>query len=322
MKKYLTSILFFFTIPVYANISTKEADYGLLTVPPAQYVQPHVVAYNLVENYTKPMFSKSEKLRLGLGYQNYKVVKNLADTGNPYAQYNAALYRILNEDYFEFDLPESLLMMKKAADSGVLDAKYSLAMIYQRRSLEISKLLNVAKNQKNNEAEINNNANRLVDIGTQYVIEGAQKGHEKSFMMACNFYVRGHYLEKNSIKAAMCYENAVKVFKAPAAYGILAKIYFDDPHFDSLEYEKQGITLAKTGALLGDTFAMSILGLRLIYPKFIDYSDAETGTELIKAAFQHEDPTAKTYAQKYFDGSWRLLMPPIKPMRRLVKGEN
>lgn len=322
MKKLITSIVFFLSIPAYANISTKEADYSLLTHPPTKYVQPDVVAYNIVENYTKPMFSQNEKLRIGTGYQHYKVVKNLADTGNPYAQYNASLFRMLNEQYFEFDLPESLLMMKKSADAGVLDAKYSLAMIYQKRSLEISKLLNEANIQKDNEAEINNNASRLVDIANQYILEGAQKGHEKSYMMACNFYVRGQYLEKNSRKAAMCYENAIKVFKAPAAYGILAKIYFDDPLFESLAYEKQGMLFAKTGALLGDTFAMSILGMRLIYPKFIDYSDSEIGTELVKAAFQNGDPTAKIYAKQYFDGSWRLLRKPNKPSRRFSINEN
>ena len=58
MKKLITSIVFFLSIPAYANISTKEADYSLLTHPPTKYVQPDVVAYNIVENYTKPMLAR------------------------------------------------------------------------------------------------------------------------------------------------------------------------------------------------------------------------------------------------------------------------
>ena len=294
------------SFPVSATITTKEADYALLMAPATKYIQPKLVAYTTVEAYTKTMFSDNEKIRISSGFQNYKVVKNLADMGNPYAQYNASLYRIINQKYFDFEFGESLLLMKKAADAGVLDAKYSLGMLYQSRSLEISKLLNT---HDYNLKEINKNSQRLLDLSYQYVLEAAFKGHEPSFMMSCNLYVRGVFLERSSKKAGLCYANAIRNYQAPAAYGILEKLYFDDPVFATAEYERAGFELAKTGALLGDTFAMSVLGLQMIYPEYSKPYDTERGIQLIKGAYAFNDPTAILYAKTYFDGSWRLLKP-------------
>ena len=93
----------------------------------------------------------------------------------------------------------------------------------------------------------------------------------------------------------------------------MAKIYFDGPDFNDVEFERKGMSLAQTGAEKGDTYAMAILGKQLIYPRHLAYSNIELGTQLIKTAAAHGDPIAIDYMRSLFDGAGRLLRQPNKP---------
>lgn len=323
MKRLAFGIVLLLTaLNVNAEITQAQAASFLIHNPAQKYKLPNTVNRTSVEALTPPMFSLNEKVKFSQGLQNFKVLQNLSNRGNSYAAYNVGLYMMLNKSKLGFDFSEVLVQLKKASDQGVLDAKYSLALIYQQQFMEVSSLVNTEnkaalKLSKKEELELKNqikaDADEFKKIGQQYVLELAQLGHEKAFLASCNSYITGDFLKRSVLNAAVCYDNAIRIYDSHIAYGRLAKIYFDAPDFATPQFEQKGIDLAKVGAEKGDTYAMTILGKQLIYPNYLAYSNIDLGTQLIQGAAAHGDPIALDYMRSLFDGSGRLLRQPNKP---------
>lgn len=323
MKKFSIGIILLLTaLTANAEITSTDAAEFLLHNPAKKYKLPDKINITSVEALTNPMFSSNENIKFQQGLQNFKVLQNLSNRGNPYAAYNVGMYMMLNKDKLGFDFSEVLLQFKKASDQGVLDAKYSLALIYQQQFLEVSTLVNTKdksqirlseKEKKELKKQIKVDGGKFKKIAHQYILELAQLGHEKSFLASCNSYITGEILRPSIINAAICYNNSIRIYETPIAYGRLAKIYFDAPDFNDLEFERKGISLAQIGTKKGDTYAMTILGKQLIYPNYPDNSNIELGIKLIKGAAAHGDPIAIDYMRSYFDDAGRLLRQPNNP---------
>lgn len=307
----------------YADITPKQAEKYLLFTPPNPIHDDSKNKYSAVEKLVGPMFSPDLAVRYGQGYTRFLNVKNLADKGNPYAAYNTALYMLINREKFKFDYMQTLIYLKRAKDGDIADAKFALALIYMNQFDEVAKLINSqwsgasqTKQQKQAwEQGIKADTERLQHLSQQFILELAAMGHEKAYLHACNFYLSGVFLPKGSVMAAMCYDNAVRVFDSVAAKGLLLQLYFSDPAFNSLEFEQRGVALAKKVVVEGNARAMAVLGRQLIYPRHLPYSDPESGTALIQSAAAQGDELAHEYLQQYFDGAGRLLIRPTKPVK-------
>lgn len=325
MKKILVGTIFLLTaLAAQAGVPSSDAASFLLQHPAPKYKLPDTAAITSVEELTKPMFSLYEKVKFIEGLKNFQILQNLSNRGNPYAAYNVGIYMMLNREKLGFKFSDALLQLKKASDQNVVDAKYALALIYQQRSIEVSTLVNTAdqhqiilspKEQIELNKQIKKDEIQFKNIANQYLLELAQLGHEKSFLAACNFYITGEVLKRNFLNAAICYDNAIRIYDQSVAYARLAKIYFDAPDFDEAVFEKKGMSLAETGARKGDTYAMAILGKQLIFPKFSGHSNIEMGTQLIQAAAAYGDPIGIDYMRLYFDKSGKLLIQPNKPIQ-------
>lgn len=306
-----------------AQITPSQADSFLLNTPAYKYKLPQSDNLARIEALAAPMFSSVESTRYGQGFQNFQVLLNRAKNENePYALYNVGMYMMLNKDKINFKLSEALVYLNKASELGVVDAKYALALIYRSQFMEVSTLVNTEnKNplklstsaKKELQQQISKDADAFKQVAQQYILEAARLGHEKAFLMSCTSYQTGEFLPKNNQKAAVCYNNAIRYYDSSSAYGLLAKIYFSDPVFDSFEYETKGVELAKKGMEKNDSYAMAILGKQLVYPKHLNYSNAEVGVKLIQAAAAIGEPTGISYARQYLDGAGRLLVQPTKP---------
>lgn len=322
----------FFATNTKADISPSQADYFLIKNPAHKYKMPKTNNVMRVEALAAPMFSSDDNIRYGQGLQNFKVLRNLAlNDNNPYALYNVGMYIMLTKHKLNFELSDALLYLKRASDLGVLEAKYALALIYQSQFFEVSTLVNTenknplsmsTKAKEELAKQIDVDAQKFKKISNQYILEAAQKGFEKAFLLACSSYITGDLLPKNTIKAAICYDNAVRFYDSPIAYGRLAKIYFDSPEFDGYEFESKGIELAKKGMQKNDAYSMAILGKQLIYPKHLPYSNSELGIKMIQGSAAIGEPIAIKYSRDFFDGSGRLLRQPTKPEEPKVSSGN
>lgn len=317
MKKYLLPIALALT-PVVCNaeITPQQADQFLLIQPPTAPMSSKIPSqYRNLENLTKPMFAANRKESLEQGYKNYLILKNKADMNNPYAAYNVGVYQAINQDQLKFDYKTTLMYLKRGADGGVDESKYALALIYASKSDEVANLINNNSRLQGQsfELEVQKNQKQLRDLSHQYVLELARKGQSKAFLTACNYYVRGEYLDKSVQKAALCYNNAVKVFDSGTARALLAKMYFNLDYFDSVEFERKGVELSKKAIEQGSVYAMVNLGKQLIDPKYLPYSDVETGRVLLQGAAARGDKAAINYLIQYFDSEGNLLKPSSKP---------
>lgn len=316
MKKYFLPIALAFT-PVIcsAEITPKQAEQFLLFQPPVPMSSQVPKQYKNLESLTKPMFFSGQQENLEQGYKNYLALKNKADMNNPYAAFNVGVYQAINQDKFKFDYKTTLMYLKRGADGGIDESKYALALIYANKPDEVATLINSNSRLQGSsfEAEIQKNEKQLRDLSNQYTLELARKGHKKAFMTACNYYVKGEYLEKSIQKAALCYNNAVRVFDSADARTYLAKIYFNLDYFDSIEFERQGVELSKKAIEQGSVYAMVNLGKQLIYPKHLPYSDLETGRILLQGAAAQGNKSAIKYLVEYFDNDGELIQPSDKP---------
>lgn len=323
IRSLIFSSLSLTSINTFANYTPSEAASFLQHNLPRVQADTHSKKYPYVEGLLEPMFSTNKKVAESQGYRNYLNVLNYANQGNPYASYNAGIYMMLNKEKFNFELTDILILLKKGSDGGIFDSKYSLALIYMNKAEDVAEILNkpqesvktTEKDKKDRVAIIKRDAGRFRELSQQYILELASKGHEKAFLMACNYYVRGEFLPQDSLQAAVCYNNAVKGFNSNVAMGMLVKLYFDDPTFSGIEFEKKGIDLAKKASHKGNTYAMALLGKQLIYPKNLPYSDVEAGTKFLKMAANSGDELAISYMAKYFDGAGRLFIRPVKPVK-------
>lgn len=316
MKKYLLPIaLAFLPVASSAEITPKQAEQFLLVQPPVPMSNKVPKQYRDIESLTKPMFFMDQKENLEQGYKNYLTLKNKADMHNPYAAFNVGVYQAINQDKFKFDYKTTLMYLKLGSDGGIDESKYALALIYANKSNEVATLINSNNRLQGEsfEAEVQKNELQLRDLSNQYILELARKGHKKAFMTACNYYVKGEYLEKSIQKAALCYNNAVRAYDLGSARGFLAKMYFDLDYFDSIEFEQKGVELSKKAIEQGSVYAMVNLGKQLIYPKYLPYSDVETGRLLLQGAAAQGDKTAIKYLVEYFDGAGELIQRSNKP---------
>lgn len=291
-------------------ITPNEAKDFLLYSPPHAMNKGVPSHYKNIEQLTAAMFSKDKTIRLGEGYRNYLTVKNQADLRNPYASYNVGLYQIINRETLKTNYSESLVYLKLASDGGIDDAMYSLALIYLNNTDQVANIINAGDIVKGGQYEkvIAEDKQKFKELGQQYILALAHKGHEKAFMTACNFFATGQYLEREITSAALCYNNAVKLFDSNIAKGLLAKIYFDVPEFDSIEFERLGIQLSKEAAAKGNVYAMVNLGERLIRPRHVPRDQVEAGVSLLRNAAAHGDDRAIALLNKYLgdDGVLRV----------------
>ncbi|OIH12072.1 hypothetical protein A7M79_00875 [Acinetobacter baumannii] len=329
IKIFILAPFFFINSNTYAedqadiSITRQMADYFLLKAPTRKYENPKRPNYQLVDSLTDALYDSNEKIRLSRGYQHYKQLRKMAENANSYAAYHSAMYMIQNKDQLGFSIREALVLLKQASDSGILDAKYALSVIYDHRSEDIATLINLPQAKEGKKLskaqtvkikeQIKVDADSLKKIGIQYTLELAQSGYAKSFYRACGYYLTGDYLEQSIAKASMCYGKAISAYDVPEAYGRLAKIYFDANLYDTLEYEKKGFELAEQGMQKGDDYAMAVLGKQLIYPKHVSYSNPDLGLVILKKAEAQGSAIASDYIKKYFDGSGRLIRPSTKP---------
>lgn len=314
------ALLLLSSVAAHADITPVQAERFLLFNPPQPIKDPAKVKYAAVEKLVGPMFSTDLSMRYGRGYTHFLNLKNMADQGNPYAAYNVALYMLINREKFKFDYMQTLLYLKQAKDGDIADAKYSLALIYQNQFTEVARMINPLASEQDKPSQkhqltVQEDGKRLQHLSQQYILELSAMGHNKAYLSACNLYATGIYLPKDAVRAAMCYDNAIRVFDSMPAKSMLVQLYFSDPAFDSPVFEKRGVELAQKAVRLGDTRMMAILGRQLIYPKYLDYADVEAGSALIQSAAAQGDELAQRYLREYFDGSGRLLIRPSKPVQ-------
>lgn len=285
----------------HADITPKQAETFLLQAPPKVLNTQVPKHYQTVERLTKAMFSNTAAERHGEGYRNYLIVKNYADLRNPYAAYNAGLYQVINRDKFGFKYTESLLYLKLAADGGVPDAKFALAQIYLNNTDEIAKLINGLSRLKgvDRNSAVVEDKQKFKALGQQYVLELAQQGHEKAYMTACNFYASGQYLQQDTIKAAVCYNNAIKSFDSSVAKSLLAKLYFEAPQFTDIEYERKGIEISKEAAAKGNMYAIVNLAKQLMKPNHAENLHLDIGLRMLQNAAAHGDEKAIDYLAQH-----------------------
>lgn len=315
ITKYLTLVtLALAPIVSNAEITPEQANRFLTIQPPMAMKNTLPKQYRDLESMAKVMFFSDQKENAEQGYKNYLVMKNKADMNNPYAAYNVGVYQAIHQSKLKFDYKTTLLYLKKGADGGVDESKYALALIYANKSDEVSKIINTGSRLQGESfsAEVERNGRQLRELSHQYILELAKKGHERAFLMACNYYVRGEYLEKSIEKAALCYNNAINVFDSGVARGLLAKIYFDSGYFNSIEFEKLGIELSKKAVEQNNVYAMVNLGKQLIHPRYASNSNIETGRLLLQGAAAHGDKVALDFLIKNFDDEGRLKQPLVK----------
>ncbi len=293
-----------------ATITPEKAKDKLLFSPPTAMSKSIPVHYQDIERLTKEMFSADLAVRYGVGHRNYQTLKNKADLNNPYAAYNVGLYQIINRAKFGFNYSDSLIYLKRAADGGIHDAMYSLALIYLNNSDEVAKAINGPdwlQDARYSKA-ISEDKKQFRALGRQYIISLALNGHEKAFMTACNLFAKGEYFDRDIESAALCYNNAIKLFDSSIAKGLLAKIYFDVPQFDSKEFEQLGIKLSKEAASQGSVYAMVNLGKQLIHPKHLGREHVGVGVQLLQSAAAHGDERAIQILTEYLgeDGVLRV----------------
>lgn len=292
------------------DLTPMTAERFLLHEPPHAKSKELPQQYKDIERLTPQMFSSNQAVRMGDGYRNYLVLKNRADLKHPYAAYNVGLYQIVNREALGVSYTDSLLYLKMAADGGVDDALYSLALIYTNNTDQVAKVINGSDLQQNVRMDevIESDKKRFRELGQEYILTLAQRGHERGFMVACNYFTTGQFFEKDITKAALCYNNAVKVFNSNIAKGLLAKIYFDVPEFDSLEFEKLGIQLSREAAAQGNVYAMVNLGKQLIMPKHIGRGTVDIGVRLLQGAAAQGDERAIELLRKHLgeDGVLRV----------------
>lgn len=311
------------SINLHAEITPAQAEVFLLKTPAHKYEFPKNNSVMRIEALAQPMFSSDDSVRYGQGLQNFKVLMNLIkNEDNPYALYNVGMYMMLNKNKLNFELSEALIYLKKASDLGVIDARYALALIYQSQFIEVSTLVNTENKNPlsmSNKAkaelkqQIAKDGDNFKALANQYILQAAQKGYEKAFLLSCASYITGDFLPKNTVKAALCYDNARRFYDSPKAYGQLARLYFEDPNFDSYEFESKGIELAKMGMAKNDAYSMALLGRQLLYPRHQSYSNMEVGVKLIQGAAAVGEPIGIKFSREFLDGSGRLLRQPTKP---------
>lgn len=292
------------------TITPEKAKEKLLYSPPTAMSKSIPAHYQNIERLTKPMFSSDRLVRYSSGYENYLALKNKADLRNPYAAYNVGLYQIINREKFGFNYSDSLIYLKLAVDGGIHDAMYSLAIMYLNNSDDVAKAINGPELIKGASYQkmIAEDKKQFRALGQQYILHLALNGHEKAYMTACNFFTKGEYFEKDVTSAALCYHNAIKVFDSSIAKGLLAKIYFDVPQFDSKEFEQLGIDLSKQAASQGSIYATVNLGKQLINPKHIGREHVGIGVQLLQGAAAHGDERAIAILKEYLgeDGVLRV----------------
>lgn len=310
IKGLLSSVLFCSVGSSALAMDESMAEKILIHSPSPAMSKKIPPQYKDIEQLAVAMFSSDKKISLGEGYKNYLIVKNKADLSNPYASYNVGLYQIINRSFLKVDYNESLLYLKLAADGGIDDAMYSLALIYLNNTDEVAASINGPEliQSLRHKDVINEDKKRLREIGQQYVLDLARRGHEKAFMTACNFYTTGQIVTRSINNAALCYNNAINIFDSSIAKGLLAKIYFEVPEFNSIEFERLGVELSKQAATQGNMYAMVNLGKQLIKPNHIGRENVGLGVELLQNAAAHGDERAMDLLTQYLgdDGVLRM----------------